>query len=334
MGGVQKRYRTSLEDSARWQGFRFRAGDIVISTPSKSGTTWTQMICALLVFQTADLPAPLTTLSPWMDMLLRPVSEVHAGLEAQRHRRFIKTHTPLDGLPHDDRVTYVVVGRDPRDLAVSLLHHGDNLRRDVVGRLLGETPDDSRGRGPRPEGDLRSRLLRWMDSDEPVETNLDTLRGMVWHLAGAWERRGDANVVLLHYGDLERDLELEMRRQAARLDIAIDQVTWPALVEAATFGRMKERAADLVPDERLGILKETSTFFRSGASGQWHQWLTANDLIHYDERLAALTKPELANWLHHGWLGERPHDGDGDLQLRLARPDGHRRGGGGGVKGS
>ncbi len=51
------RYQSALEDSARWDGFVFRPGDIVISAPSKAGTTWTQMICALLVFQTPELPA-------------------------------------------------------------------------------------------------------------------------------------------------------------------------------------------------------------------------------------------------------------------------------------
>ena len=78
----QNRYLTSLEDSARWDAFSFRSGDIVISAPSKSGTTWTQMICALLVFQTPELPAPLTVLSPWMDMRIRPVADVHAQLDA------------------------------------------------------------------------------------------------------------------------------------------------------------------------------------------------------------------------------------------------------------
>ena len=41
------RYRNLVFDSARWEGFTFRGDDIVISTPAKCGTTWTQMICAL-----------------------------------------------------------------------------------------------------------------------------------------------------------------------------------------------------------------------------------------------------------------------------------------------
>ena len=63
-----RHYRTWLADSRRWDGFEFRAGDIVISTPSKCGTTWMQMICALLVFRDPELPRPLTELSPWLDI--------------------------------------------------------------------------------------------------------------------------------------------------------------------------------------------------------------------------------------------------------------------------
>ena len=119
MGDAAYRYRSADEDSGRWHGFAFRPGDIVISTRSKSGTTWMQMICALLVFQTPDLPARLSRLSPWLDWLGTPLDDVVAHLEAQPHRRIVKTHTPLDGVPFRDDVHYVVVGRDPRDVAVS-----------------------------------------------------------------------------------------------------------------------------------------------------------------------------------------------------------------------
>ncbi len=93
------RYQSAEEDSGRWSGFPFRDGDIVISTRSKSGTTWMQMICALLVFQTPQLPGPLRELSPWLDRRTLPRDELFARLAAQQHRRFIKSHTPLDGIP-------------------------------------------------------------------------------------------------------------------------------------------------------------------------------------------------------------------------------------------
>src|SRR5262245_47791001 len=112
------RYRSSDEDSGRWSEFRFREGDIVISTRSKSGTTWMQMICALLVFQRAELPSPLWELSPWIDWLGEPIDALVARLDAQPQRRFVKTHTPLDGIVLDPRATYIVVGRHPLDMAV------------------------------------------------------------------------------------------------------------------------------------------------------------------------------------------------------------------------
>ena len=51
------RHRSVVEDSARWEGFPFRADDIVISAPPKSGTTWMQTLCAMLVFDELELAA-------------------------------------------------------------------------------------------------------------------------------------------------------------------------------------------------------------------------------------------------------------------------------------
>jgi len=74
----------------------------------------------------------------WLDWLANPRDDVCAHLSAQAHRRFIKTHTPLDGLPCDERVTYIVVARHPLDMAVSLYHQGDNLNRQRLRELTGQ----------------------------------------------------------------------------------------------------------------------------------------------------------------------------------------------------
>src|SRR4051812_17539961 len=121
-----------MADSGRWEGFAFRDDDIVISTPPKCGTTWMQMLVAMLVFGTPDLPRRLTELSPWLDIQTEKAEDVRAALEAQEHRRFIKTHTPFDGIPYDDRVTYICVGRDMRDVAISWDHHFNNLNMGVI----------------------------------------------------------------------------------------------------------------------------------------------------------------------------------------------------------
>ncbi len=291
------RYQSDDEDSARWDGFPFRDGDIVISTRSKSGTTWMQMICALLVFQTPDLPAPLTELSPWLDWKIRPVDAVVAHLEAQRHRRFIKSHTPLDGLPLDDRATYIVVARDPRDMYVSLYHQSDNIDRDVMRRLLGREPP-AEGAALRVRPDVHEALLAWIDRDSSPHEEMDSIRGVMWHLADAWRRRNDHNVVLVHYSDLLADLEAQMRGLAHVLSIDVEEQTWPSLVEAATFEQMRVHADRLVPSGGVSVLKDVNAFFRRGTTGAGRDLLSADETAHYEQRVAALGPPDLGAWLH------------------------------------
>jgi hypothetical protein len=130
------RYQNSIMDSERWDEITLREGDIVISTPRKCGTPWTEMICALLIFQTVELPQSLDDMSPWVDMLTPSRTELRAVYESKSHRRFFKTHTPLNGLPVDERVAYICVGRDPRDAAFSWLNHIANLNIEVVSELV------------------------------------------------------------------------------------------------------------------------------------------------------------------------------------------------------
>lgn len=288
------RYRSADEDSGRWTGFPFRDGDIVISTRSKSGTTWAQMICALLIFQRSELPASLGALSPWLDFLVTPKQDVYDHLAAQDHRRFIKTHTPLDGIPLDDRVTYVVVARHPLDMAVSLYHQGDNIDRDRMGALTGQPVPD----GPRsPRLDLHEWLLAWIREDVDPRESMDSLPGVVWHLADAWDRRDQTNVLLLHYTDLSADLSGQMHAIAHRLGIAVPDEAWPELVEAATFDGMRTRSSELVPGAQ-GVLKDPAAFFRRGTSGAGREALSAEEVGEYEQRVAALAPSDLVAWLH------------------------------------
>jgi aryl sulfotransferase len=291
-GERPERYRSPDEDSARWLGFPFRPGDIVISTRSKSGTTWMQMIAALLVFQTPALPVPLAELSPWLDWVITPRAEVYARLADQPHRRIIKTHTPLDGLPLDPRATYIVVARDPLDLAVSLYHQSDNINRDAV-----DTPR-SEGREARPAmPPLHAWLLAWTAWDGDRREQMDSLPGVMAHLADAWGRREQPNVVLVHYDDLLADLEREMRGLADRLEIVVAEARWPALVQAARFAQMRARAHVVVPAP-TGVLKDESAFFRRGSSGEGREVLAPDELARYRSRVDGLGPPDLVTWLH------------------------------------
>jgi aryl sulfotransferase len=98
-------------DSTIWNGFRFRDDDIVIATYAKSGTTWVQQIVAQLLFAGAE-GLEVAEMSPWLDLRVPPKEVKLSAVEAQAHRRFIKTHLPVDALVYSPRAKYLYVGRD------------------------------------------------------------------------------------------------------------------------------------------------------------------------------------------------------------------------------
>lgn len=265
----------------------------MISARSKTGTTWLQMICALLVFRTPDLPAPLGELSPWLDLLVTPCDDVFARLAAQQHRRFIKTHTPLDGIPLDPQATYIVVARHPLDAAVSLYYQGENINRARMRQLTGQ-PESAAPPAPRPP--LHEWLLAWIDNDADPRAEMDSLPGVLWHLSDAWARRSQPNVVIVHYADLVADLETQMRQLAGLLEMTVPGSAWPALVEAATFEQMRAGAEQILGPP--GVLKSTAAFFRRGTSGAGREQLTGAELAHYAARAATMAPRDLLPWLH------------------------------------
>lgn len=112
----------------RWATWVPSKGDILVCTPSKCGTTWTQTILAMLIHGGADLSAKLPSLSPWVDADLGvPASEVAAALAAQNGRRVVKTHTPADGFPIWEGVTVIAVYRHPLDVFFSRRKHISNI---------------------------------------------------------------------------------------------------------------------------------------------------------------------------------------------------------------
>lgn len=309
MKNPEVRYRTLVADNARFDGFAFREGDIIISTPPKCGTTWAQTICALLIFQSPDFPQAVDLISPWLEQSLRPIAEVVADLEAQRHRRFIKSHTPLDGLPFDERVTYLCVGRDPRDVALSWDNHMRNmdiqallaLRHKAVGSDdVAELLERQMAAMQLPDTESE-RFWHWVENDLAVIDSVGGLAFTMHHLGSYYAERDRPNIELLHYGDLKADLEGQMRRLADRFGIAVAEERWPTLVQAASFESMKARAAQVAPNATESIWQDQEHFFHRGTSGQWSHVITDEaDAARYRNRVAQLAPDDLSLWVHQG----------------------------------
>jgi hypothetical protein len=292
-----RQYREADADNARWEGFQFRPGDIVIDAPSKSGTTWTQLLVALLIFDGPEFPRRLGEISLWMEHLTRPRSEVHTLFESQSHRRFIKSHTPLDGIPMTDEVRYVCVGRDPRDAAVSMIHHVANLDKQKLAELMGTSEqDEPQEEAAEPVG-MTEYFDRWIEGDDFPGWNV---RFLAHHYQTFWDRRDDANVALFHFDDYLDDLPGQLIRLARHLQVEISADRASVLADEASLSAARARAPETAPQSHLGIFKDPSKFFRSGTRGEGIDLMTSDQRLRYRALVAQLLSPDLDQWIHRG----------------------------------
>ncbi len=291
-----------MADSARWERFRFRPDDVVISTPSKCGTTWMQTIVGMLLHDRAPLGVPISTLSPWLDMLIRTDDEVFGMLDAQSHRRFVKTHTPLDGVPRHESVTYLAVIRHPLDVALSDRDHAANMLVERAVELRVAANGRFEGAGERvPPPEDPADYLRWfVDNDLPPSgSGPYGLDDYCQQVGTYWDARHEPNVHLFHYADMWADLDGEMRRVADALGVPVDEDRWPEFVAAATLDSMRSRAAEVAPDAHLGLWQSAESFFRAGGTRDWGSLLSPDDVAHFEQRLDELAGPAAA-WVRHG----------------------------------
>jgi aryl sulfotransferase len=205
-------------DSTVWDRFKMRDDDIVLATYAKSGTTWMQQILAQLIFN-GEPPMDTSALSPWVDLRIMP-PEAIAALEHQPHRRFLKTHLPLDALVFSPKAKYIYVGRDGRDVVWSLYNHHANANEMWYG-ALNNTP----GRvGPPiepPPESIHQYYRDWFEKDGyPFWSYWENVR--TW-----WAARDLPNVMLIHFNELKRDLPRSIKNIARFLDIPVDEKTFP-----------------------------------------------------------------------------------------------------------
>ena len=279
-------------DSTVWNDFTFRDDDIVIATYAKSGTTWLQQIVSQLIFDGRE-GLPVAQMSPWLDLRVPPKDIKLPEVDKQTHRRFVKTHLPVDALVFSPDARYLYIGRDGRDVVWSLYNHHANANQAWYAAL-----NDTPGRvgppiGPPPDS-VRQYFHDWLDRDGfPFWSFWDNVRS--W-----WDIRDLPNVMLVHFARLKADMAGEIRRIAAFLDIAIDEARWDAIVEHCGFDYMKANAAASVPLGGAFWDGGAETFLHKGTNGRWHDVLSAEEVAAYDRKALAELGPDCAGWLRTG----------------------------------
>src|SRR3954471_24853 len=125
-------------DSTIWNDFKFRDDDIIIATYAKSGTTWLQQIVSQLIFKGPE-DLEVAEMSPWLDLRVPPREVKIPAVEQMKHRRFLKTHLPVDALVFSPKAKYLYVARDGRDVNLSMWNHHFHANAAWFG-ALNDTP--------------------------------------------------------------------------------------------------------------------------------------------------------------------------------------------------
>jgi aryl sulfotransferase len=226
-----------------------------------------------------------------------------ATLETQQHRRSLKSHLPLDGLPIFDEIKYIHITRDGRDVCLSYHNHVANFSSAALEQLDREgLADETIGRPyPRAPNEAAEFFRTWL-REGVVPGHSDgspTVSFFVLERA-YWAERKRPNFLLLHYNDLKADLRVEMQRVADFLQIEISEALWPQLVQAASFEAMRRDALQIAPHLMGLFAKGAETFFFKGTMGRWRGVLSQEDLELYEVKVRALLSPACAEWTEHG----------------------------------
>lgn len=275
-------------DSTAWNGFRFRDDDIVVASPAKAGTTWTLAILVQLLHDAPEAPR-VGNICRWIDFTLDKEGRMEA-VEAQTHRRVMKSHLPADALVISPRAKYIYVARDGRDVAWSEHNHLFNGADWFYAALNAVRPEGT----PeilRPSADVHEYYRDWLAGRGRM--------GQFWdHVRSWWRLRDEPNVYMLNYQNLKDDLPGRMADIADFLGIEVSPETMARAVEHAGFAHMKAKADEMFPG--IPMVGGGQAFINKGSNGRWRDVLSEAEVAEYEARALAELGPDCARWLETG----------------------------------
>jgi len=148
--------------------------------------------------------------------------------------------------------------------------------------------------------DFNERFKQWLTIGSfPWEADGFPFWSAFHHLQSFWTYRDLPNIHFIHYADLRRDLEGEMRRIGLLLEIETPEERWPEFVNAATFQEMKQNHEVIAPNTDQAIWRDGSKFFNNGSSGQWRGMMSSESLELYEAVKKQRVDRSLAAWIDH-----------------------------------
>jgi aryl sulfotransferase len=298
-----REYRSYAFDSRNWDLIAPREGDVVITTSYKSGTTWMQNIVLRLIFQDGEVPA-VSVASPWIDWRRADTAELVATLTGQTHRRVIKSHLALDGIPYRTGTRYIVVVRDARDVFMSLWNHMSEMRPEIRD-YINSVPDRVGPEMLPPPTDIHAFWTDWINRGWfPWESEGYPHSGNMSHTQSWWNFRHLPNILFVHFNDLLADAAGQVRRVAGHLGIAVTGAAVARIVEETGFAALQANADKAGPTPPSAMEATWTggarTFFFKGTNGRWRGVLTAEELEMYRAAKRRVLTEDCAAYMEGG----------------------------------
>lgn len=252
-----------LEFELRYQRYIAEFGesdsDIYVSTYSKSGTTWTQLILYQLT-TTGDMNFDhLFDVSPWVwYAALRKVKPAKTPLP-----RILKSHDDYLRFRKGRKGKFVFVMRDGRDVCVSLYHHRRNFKR-YDGTFEQHFHDF-----------LYGTEYNWF---EHVRLWLENSRNLPIHY--------------VFFEDLKNDFSGTVKGIADFCDIEVNDAVMARVLDRCSFASMKKHESQLGPrnshfdniSDSPYHVKNADQFIRRGDVGEGKETLSPEQLAEYRKR--------------------------------------------------
>jgi len=276
MAALQGRLFNPAQIGASVQSWRPRPTDIVISPFGKCGTTWLQQTFHTLRTRGDMDFDDISRVVPWIETAHDLAIDLDAPQRAQP--RGFKSHLTYDLIPKGAR--YIVSIRDPKVVLVSAFRFAEGWFFEP-GSVSIET----------------YARRQFMQRASPGGR-----RGDYWrHLASWWPHRHDADVLLMSYEHMNRDLPSTVRRVAHFVGIELDPELFDVVMRQSSIEFMlahKDRFDDRLMRERSETLlnlplDSDSSKVRKGRVGEHVTELTPDvaeqlDAIWCDEIEATL----------------------------------------------
>lgn len=260
---LRSRWATATEFEQRYCRYLAEFGesddDILVSTYSKSGTTWMQMILYQLTTDGGMDFDHLFDISPWVYYsALREVAPARTP-----NPRIIKSHDRYARFVKGRRGRFMFVVRDGRDVCLSLFHHRRNFKR--YDGTFEQHFDEF----------LNGTDYNWFDHIRPWLENTARLP-----------------ITYVRFEDLKRNFAATVLDVAGALGIDVTDTTMARVQERCAFAYMKHHEARFAPrNEHFAgkadapyLVRDPDQFIRHGKVGEGIAVLTERQLDAYRER--------------------------------------------------